>query len=137
MAKFRSDLLLRLARKLESLKPRQFDYNRWSAPNHKEDDRYSCGSVGCALGWAVTIPSIAKAGLFMLGHWPASQRKDRDPALGAVAACSVFGISQGEACALFLPQDSGLPNAEYATPKQVAKHIRRFVSDKKKELGLR
>jgi hypothetical protein len=61
--------LLTLAALLRRVKREQFDMDHWVNPHTwggKLD--FSCGTSGCVLGWATTIPSFRKAGLRML-YW--------------------------------------------------------------------
>lgn len=139
--------LLKLAAFLEKLPRKRFYYGSWVGEDWKGKADLSCGTTACALGWATTIPEFRKLGLRLrplaLAEEPAqgvvslaSQKasevdRDDDPIL---AALKVFGLSEDETDYLFQPRRmlgwSMLPESpnEYATAKQVAKHIRRFVA---------
>jgi len=121
-----------------------------------------CGTVGCAMGWApVVFPRLLKYTKVNEVHpdeiWNTEDLKQlyielRDPSLiksaydrnsYTIIASIVFDISQDEALALFTPDihDWNVPALnetlpENATPKQVAKRIRRYVKDKEKEQEL-
>ena len=79
-----------------------------------------CGTVGCAVGWMPTVfPRLTK--------WTQENvalREDETVVEYAVAE-RVFGLDYYESRGLFSPTWSNL--GVRASPKQVAKHIRRFV----------
>jgi len=110
--------LLTLANVLDSVPDEQFDINLfWEGKPH------DCGFVGCALGWATTIPEFAKAGF------------GRDEGLGypifggqtsISAGASFFGLDYDDAYLMFMPvgyRELYRP----ATAKDVADKIRRFL----------
>lgn len=113
--------LLKLAKLLESVPRSKFDYTQWGL--QWDGRKNSCGTKGCALGWACTVPSFRKLGLKMTnGEWgprPVSPSGEE-----SYAACAIFNIDTEQSYDLFLPLEG-----EYkATPKQVAKKIRNFVA---------
>lgn len=137
--------LLQLAELLENLPPERFDYSTWVGEDWKGKADLSCGTTGCALGWATTIPSLRKAGLRMRaflsgnGGYVVLLRNGRKVAESEKAAEEVFGISNKEAIYLFNGttrppekfEDKLKTSPDWdATPKQVAKHIKRFVKVK-------
>lgn len=56
----------------------------------KVADLHSCGTTACALGWAMTVPSLRKAGLRMNVSAPAYKGDTRDYAVSGENKC--FGI---------------------------------------------
>jgi hypothetical protein len=145
--------LLKLADFLDKLPRKKFDFTTWVNKftwGGKAD--LSCGTTACAMGWATTIPAFRKLGLrltetgqvcLMPGAPPVANSRARagrrGPRDGITSAMVLFEILYEEADALFLPEGNGCwidlqrfvaPPAT-ATPKQVAKHIRRFVELKR------
>ena len=117
--------LLKLAAFLEKLPRKRFEYSYWVGTDWKGKTDLSCGTTACALGWATTIPEFRVAGLKL------TQRGDpinyRAGATGFSAAQGIFGISWDQAHSLFMPSTE----AEHkATPKYVARKIRRFVKER-------
>jgi hypothetical protein len=128
--------LLKLADFLEKLKPARFDYGEWVGKTWQGGLDLSCGTTACALGWAAAMPEFRRLGLRLIAYDPEHPEGGgtvRDIETGAEdqdAAVRVFGLDSLGACELFLPGPGGdFPKAD-ATPKQVAKHIRRFVKDR-------
>lgn len=140
--------LLKLAIFLEALPRKRFDYSHWVGDDWQGARDLSCGTTGCALGWAATMPEFRRLGLRLMcrKRWNGGLHGYADlEALGPldargsttdrslIAAASVFGLLATEARYVFLPEHSdcggNLPDAPTgrATPKQVAAHIRRFV----------
>ena len=120
--------LLKLADFLDNLPPKRFNYAYWvSNTNYEVPTFNECGTVGCALGWATTIPSFKKLGLKMDTNEPFISG-----AYGLMAGAYLFGISFFEAKYLFVPMQwlNVLPiGPDFNTsPKEVANHIRRFVN---------
>lgn len=112
--------LLKLAEFLENEVPRKrFDMGQWGG--HSGFHENKCGSAACALGWATTIPAFRRAGLIFSergiptfeGEW------------GEDAGARFFNLPRGQATTLFMP--GSYPNHR-ATPKQVAKRIRKLVA---------
>src|SRR4051812_34205362 len=54
--------LLKLANKLETVPRKKFDMGQWWGPVRDAQENV-CGTAGCALGWATTVPSFRAAGL--------------------------------------------------------------------------
>ena len=102
-----------------------------------------CGSAGCALGWATTIPSFEKAGLRLfnkvkkdgntLTSWGCIVRLV-NPKTGEFiastydAAAIFFGITYDEAVGLFSFWEYG----PEPTPKSVARKIRKLLREKQR-----
>lgn len=144
--------LLKLAKFLERLPKKRFDFGQWVGDDWKGKKDLSCGTTACALGWATAIPSFRKAGLRLKSYGFTSYPrggyvtlKGHDNSLSSEeAAAQVFGITENEATYLFNPDmdSQGLDDAlaerlslhdappSDASAKQVAKHIRRFVKAK-------
>jgi hypothetical protein len=141
--------LLRLATFLEKLPRKRFKYTHWVGDDWGGAADLNCGTTACALGWATTIPSLRRAGLRLVQDTDiqfsgcgyvtlarptkgvrAAIARDDFPSLAAAA--HVFEITEEEAKLLFIPWSCLLPEASSAprydaTPKQVARHIRKFV----------
>lgn len=123
--------LLILATFLETMvPPEQWDYRRVVGSNWRGAQDLSCGTTGCALGWASSIPVLRRAGM----HMDVIRFTDDEIGLSTFqifqTAKTVFEISQRDLDYLFVPGSfcdgySGLSG--YATAAEVAKHIRRFV----------
>ena len=113
--------LLALAAFLRKLPRKRFNYAMWSDDDHTEK---SCGTTGCALGWAASMPRFRRLGLHIDGTGIPVCGNPFDGNIGASAGAEIFGISYGEACELFHPNE----DEENATPKYVARKIERFVA---------
>jgi hypothetical protein len=129
--------LLKLIALLKELPRRRFDYQEWVGPNWKGKKDLSCGAPACALGWATTIPSIQRAGLYLSSGGMVEMRGDdfSDP---FEAARKVFGLwDRYEARFLFSPNEQlegwdwrWRSPGENATAKEVARHIEKFIREK-------
>ena len=130
--------LLALAKFLDELDPKRFDYEVWVTYNGKMDWAdgmkafEDCGTTACALGWACTMPKFRKLGLSMESGVP-----KLTGVVGAFpAARELFGLTYNESYYLFKPRNypprtagSALgqgPSAQ-ATPQEVAAHLRKFA----------
>lgn len=114
--------LLKLARFLERLPPKRFNYNTYVGADWKGDAKL-CGTTACAIGWATTIPEFRKLGLRLDNYgdpYGCSVDYHNEP------GTSLFAITDEEWGYLFIPQTGPLPKT--ASAKQVAKHIRNFVA---------
>jgi hypothetical protein len=148
-----SERLLRLADFLENEVPKhKLNMSRWMTEDRDREDRtkdafrflgpvnegskveviepMTCQTIGCAMGWATTIPEFKEAGLVLLGR--------SDSTGGSVAlkisetqylteydACAkFFDIRYGEAYGLFDPVAQAYCGND---PKLVAESIRKFV----------
>lgn len=126
--------LLKLADFLDTLPLAKFDFGVIAQQEGKpmraalRAGKTRCGTVGCAIGW---MPAVFPRGL----RWDERRYKSypdvvlrSDPdCIDFAAAATWFGITRSAAEQLFTPGAgySGLP--ENATPKQVARHIRKWV----------
>lgn len=136
--------LLTLVALLEKLPPHRFNFNRW-ASNDKAWDRTKidnseifkdCGTVGCAMGWATTIPHFRKLGLHLYKWMPCM----RDPKItgsnyaeAIYAAMELFGLLEDEALFCFSPgntMDDRCSPPVSANAKTVAKHLADFAERK-------
>jgi hypothetical protein len=129
MKRVHANRLLKLAELLEKLPRKRFDFAHWAGPDWKGAADLSCGTKACALGWATTLPSIRRLGI-RLELVP--YRSGRNvttvvcPFGGPYQAGELaFGLSAADFECLFTPWGNGLGRP---TPKQVAKHIRKFVA---------
>lgn len=137
--------LLKLADFLDKLPRDRFAFGIWWESDPVGIKSFvkkvpSCGTVGCALGWACSMPEFKRLGLYLQEICeyvavPALVVVDESDALGIDAAVLLFGISYDEAGLLFFPRDKyrvmdtlNLPDT--ATPKQVARNIRKFCKKK-------
>jgi hypothetical protein len=128
--------LLKLAAFLEKLPRKRFDYGKWARWDSTDaadlSGAPSCGTAACALGWATTMPAFRRLGLYMNSPgniWaiPAVRGTKR---YGIDAARRIFGISGSDAMRLFVAGEFNGLSVD-ATAKQVAKHIRKFVAERK------
>lgn len=149
--------LLKLAALLESLPKKRFDFGTFcTIANNKEElagtdplkNATACGTSACAMGWAPSLRFAKDAGVAFkvtINKYFAPIYDDFDylnnadftingkGALPTEVGEHLFGVSKDEFNRLFIPGDaeqgySGLE--DYATAKQVAKNIRRFVAKK-------
>lgn len=137
----RLTILARFMKSLPASTARKFDMGTWF--EHSTDDHQphvhglkrgtfvqrahmnKCGTVACALGWAATVPSFARAGLKL--------KVDYIGPDGHISGGVEFGKARGtEAAENFFEIDAY--QAEYLfalvpanTPKQWAKACERFV----------
>ena len=139
MEQLQVDRLNTLADFLDSLDPKRFDYLVFADNKdytshtaiYQEDTNIlvnECGSVGCALGWATTIPEFQALGLNMRDFSPSYQCYN-----GFSAGMAFFGLASNEALFLFNSGNRMLgweSPIETATPKEVAAHIRMFLAAK-------
>lgn len=93
-------------------------------PRHKPRAN-ECGTVGCALGWATTIPAFQRAGLALkcdknFGEWVPALTGRRLESFRV--AEEFFHLTEVEAGLLFSPR------LGHRTIVQVANNIRQFVS---------
>lgn len=130
--------LLVLAKFLEENVPRErfdFSFIVHTPDGTKRGYGPECGTVGCAIGWMPAVPEFRSLGVRLVQY-------PRDPSCEYVelgrgrtdfgVARGLFGLSVDEANYLFQPGPEGLGYSGLpprATPKQVAKHIRRWVKD--------
>ena len=123
--------LLKLAAFLQTVPRERFDYNTFVGDDWKGAQNLSCGTQACALGWAATMPTFRRLGLYLKQTgYPALKGDTRSDAFEAAA--KLFGISISDAYALFSPMynwDTGIDEGS-ATPKYVARKIRNFVKDR-------
>jgi hypothetical protein len=134
--------LLLLADFLEKLPRKRFYYGSWVGEDWKGKQDLSCGTTACALGWAATLPSLRRAGLelrmskhqngYVAFRGMRGNRFEPGHHQSLCAAAKVFAISLDDANQLFAaPYPSRLDDD--ATPKQVARHIRKFVKEGSQE----
>lgn len=132
--------LLLLADFLEKLPRKRFDYSSWVGEGWQGASDLSCGTTACALGWAAVMPEFRRLGLrlvkgerdvlgcMVMNHHVLNKKTGSE---GEDAAIEVFGLTWEQSCFVFNPSysyfDAMSPDAN-ATPKQVARHIRKFVA---------
>lgn len=136
--------LLKLADFLDKLPKNRFDYCTWVGDDWEGKKDLSCGTTACALGWATTIPAFRKLGLRMIrynsGAGGVCLKKQEhniidsydDFVYSLAAGKKIFGLDDIEFEYIFVPADYNFDKkpGNNATPKQVAKHIRKFVKEK-------
>jgi hypothetical protein len=115
--------LLRLADFLEELPEGRFDIGQW---------RNGCGTAGCALGWACSIPEFEDAGLVLEGNIIGDLVPCFNGAGGCSAGASFFGITYQLSCWLFRSQSYS--NSYMASVTQVVERIRELCGAPKKTL---
>lgn len=146
--------LLKLAEFLDRLPPKRFDYSIWVGEDWQGAQDLSCGTTGCALGWAAAMPEFQKLGVKLVGQslmsvqleeavraeaerrppnltecmaWAKVIWPDKKCSESFDTAAELFGLEGYEATDLFTPES----NEYKATPKYVAKKIRKFVKGRK------
>lgn len=143
--------LLLLARKLDRVPKRRFNFRFWVGDDWGGAKDLSCGTSACALGWATTLPSLQRLGLSLIRKSdtntygdvvllrPGKRRLDANG-----AAKAVFGLDKNGFERLFIPHaECRMPYGQGvcrlhrdrlpddATPKQVAKNIRKYVEEQR------
>jgi hypothetical protein len=131
--------LLKLAAFLRLVPPDKFDLTHWFSRGElcrdSEPSLKSCGTKGCALGWATAMPLFRRLGLvidFTDRAIVALKREDLGYSCYSpmVVAQHLFAISMAEADLLFAP---GVQECD-ATPVEVANFIERFVQARGEDL---
>ncbi len=133
--------LLKLAAFLDKLPRSHFDFNTVRS-KVEVTPQNTCGTVGCAIGWCPTVfPRVCKTTrkgscLSVNGRIVNGGGFFDSDAHWAVVGERLFDMDIDDAYALFTPGNDA-PNdskslGENATPKQVAKRIRRYVAWKQK-----
>jgi len=145
--------LLRLADELDKAEM-NFDFAQF-ASECDEKGKLTCGSSGCALGLAASIPFFRRLGLRLVATGEGFfnrkvslvLRKDLGRAraqdlyapyyFGVRAGTEVFGVNADEYEFLFIPSDNNFAEmfgrcnpGSNASAHEVAEHIRFFVSQK-------
>lgn len=136
--------LRQLADLLETLPENQFDYGNWvitkdwqalkDAPKSLGGklETLGCGTTGCAMGWAITLPFAKEAGYYYKVH-PYIDHQVQLCKVGSsnlghtdhwVAAKELFGINSPDVEALFTDY-AGVPGIK---AKDVAYAIRSFCA---------
>lgn len=131
--------LLLLAGFLEKLPPEKFNYGQWAGTDRTAT---SCGTVGCALGWAASMPEFQALGAGLTPYDPARPGGSVFTLGGAPCGSSplikeLFGEGE-EVHDLFYPHlceddcyDGCIDPDQLtsdATPEQVARRIRDYVA---------
>ena len=143
--------LEKLAEFLKTVPSEKFDMELWmdtkaaTARSPDPVDANACGTVGCAMGWATTIPSFRKAGLRLfhindyLGrlssacHIALVDKKTGHISSDFSAAADFFGISISESEKLFSPDH--YKENQRKNPKFVSKKITNFLKKRDKFWG--
>lgn len=134
--------LMKLARFLHNVLPEnKFDFSVVTFGGDIPNETFSCGTVGCAIGWApLVFPDLLRYERSPSGESVYVHRKsdDRELAIDLSVASSAlmefFGLSSPEARALFCPycQSKISPALPFlsneSTPKEVASGIALYVS---------
>lgn len=137
-----SKRLEKLAEFLDTLPRQKFNFEEFVREEGKpmaealKAGTYSCGTAACALGWTPAVfPRLVRwvkdaTGRTRIADVAGGQLTER--ALGQ----ELFGLSESETVTLFYPKTHWvLPGVlpPSATPKQVARHIRRFLKSRATE----
>jgi hypothetical protein len=131
----RADRLLQLADFLETDRVKEhFDYSTWVGDSWEGHPDLSCGTTGCALGWAtVLFPDLLRACRPRWDSIPRICLVEDSSILGACAAKRAFDISLAQAEFLFVPDEEWMNDVSIFSPpadapaSEVAAHIRRCV----------
>lgn len=125
--------LLKLADFLDTVPRKKFDLTHWVGQSYVGKLSLSCGTTACALGWATTIPAFRKLGLRMVGR--VVGMKSGYPS-SPDAAKEIFDLGATGFNRLFTPTSANYPEDNVrgqldpnATPKQVARNIRKYVEE--------
>lgn len=116
---------------LENLPRKRFDYSHWVGEDWQGKPDLSCGTTACALGWATTIPSLRRLGLRLYKAEDQSDQSEVQLNGKYESGQEVFG---DDTYGLFQPECptvAGYSPGAKATPKAVAKHIRKYIAIKR------
>lgn len=135
-----SSKLLKAARKTRNPKKDAFKVGKKLSQDYKRLEPVTCQTVGCAVGWATTIPSFKRAGLYLVNNpWYRPEEEFQvaeifyDGHTGFEAIENFFDLTGWEAGILFDPGD--YPDSDHENPKAVAKRIRQLLAGKLVEPG--
>lgn len=123
--------LEKLADFLDTLPRQKFDFGTFGKEEGKPfmealaAGKHRCGTVACAIGWT---PAVFPRLMEWQDGFPA-MRESGETCFSA--AEELFGIDRDESRWLFNPGPSNNLDND-ATPKQVAKHIRKFLKEKQR-----
>lgn len=119
--------LLKLAAFLRTVPRERFNYAEFVGWDWQGAQDLSCGTKGCALGWAATMPEFRRLGLHLAKGTGSPTITGRDNPW--LAAEKLFGIERYEAYELFSPSYDFVKDIDenYATPKYVARKLEQFV----------
>lgn len=138
MNKRQAGLMIYLADFLEKLPRKKFDLGEWSRGWDEENE---CGTTGCAIGWAATLPRFVRRGLKLrvAPNFSFSGEEKRcsviyqpknaaraAPMYPLDAAQVIFGIGYEDAFRLFMP--SGYASEERTRPATVAARLRKLAA---------
>ncbi len=144
MRTLQAERLMRLARFLYNvLPPNKFDFGNVIKGRDIPNETFSCGTVGCAIGWApVAFPDELRYVKRTEYGTPHIEDLNGDildvHCCGAsTAAMDFFGLTEDEAVALFAPGGQmglGLPGLHSgSSAPEVAENIATFVKRKSPE----
>lgn len=125
--------LLKLADFLDTLPREKFDFSVITCVDGLplldalKAGKKRCGTVACAVGW---MPAVFPRAFKWTDCGAVLPRSSQADGMNLDAAGRFFGLDYADTVGLFSPEDSGLGYS--ATPKQVARHIRRFVTAKQR-----
>ena len=133
--------LIKLADFLDKLPRKKFDFGHIVKGYDKPRKTLDCGSVACAIGWCpVIFPRLVKyapPAAYSIGDYEVIPKDGACEGAFFGSTERLFGIDREEALGLFEPGEQDridLPfTGNRATPKQVAKNIRRFIKWKEKQ----
>lgn len=140
MKHFHKKRLLKLAAFLDKLPRKKFNFASWVSGVSPE---HPCGTAACAVGycpvvfpkdWKYTklkIDLVTFDGKELYTSKPALKGRSND--YPEYLAAKYFGISNEDAYGLFVHGPDPLATPSYKiTPKQIARHIRKFLKEKEK-----
>jgi hypothetical protein len=154
MKAFHKKRLMKLVELLQRIEPEKFDIDQWmstdfdslyndKSPSTKKPVKAEeCGSAGCGMGWATTIPSFRKAGLLLFRNVSTYDRtvisrgcqvvltdlKTKKPIASEYEAAALFfGLDFDQAMAIFHP--NGYPRDKITTPMMVSRKIRKLLGN--------
>ncbi len=141
--------LLKLADFLDKLPRKKFKFTEVVSGKETPNKTLTCGSQACAIGWCpVVFPRLTEyvgvSSYTGMNDYIVVKMKGMNFDGGSLDSVThigeeLFGLSDPESYALFVPDHPQAwildlkPLGETATPKQVAKNIRKFVAIKTKK----
>ena len=141
--------LLKLADFLDKLPRKKFNFTEVVSGQETPNKTLTCGSQACAIGWCpVVFPRLTEyhitSGWSTAHNFLVVKMKGVDFDGGSLDSVThigeeLFGLDYSESYALFVPNNTqalglGLRSlGDDATPKQVAKNMRKLVDIKTKE----
>lgn len=127
-----------LADYMETVPDEKFDFSHWGDENFK--DGVTCGTTGCAIGHATTMPYFTKLGLHLTRHLgivlPCYVNKKGEEERDLKGIQKVFGGSMALMRELFIPEVGPDSLTGRCTPQEWADQARKIVKRLREEHGI-